>query len=42
MILIHDVETFTPDPAGRTDLLLAGTRIERMAPPSRSRASSPR
>lgn len=32
MILIHDVETFTPDPAGRTDLLLAGTRIERMAP----------
>ena len=32
MILIHDVETFTPDPAGRTDILLAGTRIERMAP----------
>ena len=32
MILIHDVETFTPDPAGRTDILLAGARIERMAP----------
>jgi beta-aspartyl-dipeptidase (metallo-type) len=32
MILIHDVETFTPEPAGRTDILLAGTRIERMAP----------
>lgn len=32
MILIQDVETFTPDPAGRTDLLLAGTRIERIAP----------
>lgn len=32
MILIQDVETFTPDPAGRTDLLLAGTRIERVAP----------
>lgn len=31
MIQIHDVETFTPDPAGRTDLLLAGARIERMA-----------
>jgi beta-aspartyl-dipeptidase (metallo-type) len=32
MILIQDVETFTPDPAGRTDLLLAGTRVERIAP----------
>ncbi|MHB1046876.1 MAG: beta-aspartyl-peptidase [Thermoanaerobaculia bacterium] len=32
MILIHDVETFTPDPAGRTDLLLAGTRVERVGP----------
>lgn len=31
MLLIRDVETFTPDPAGRTDLLLAGTRIERIA-----------
>lgn len=31
MILVQDVETFTPDPAGRTDLLLAGTRIERIA-----------
>ena len=25
MIPIHDVETFTPEPAGRMDLLLAGT-----------------
>jgi hypothetical protein len=41
MILIQDVETFTPDPAGRTDLLLAGTRIERIAPASRSRAGWP-
>lgn len=31
MLLIQDVETFTPDSAGRTDLLLAGTRIERIA-----------
>jgi beta-aspartyl-dipeptidase (metallo-type) len=31
MILIHDVETFTPDPAGRIDILLAGRQIERMA-----------
>ena len=31
MILIHDVETFTPDPAGRMDILLAGRQIERMA-----------
>ncbi len=31
MILVHDVETYAPDPAGRTDLLLAGTRIERIA-----------
>ncbi|MFN7989964.1 MAG: beta-aspartyl-peptidase [Thermoanaerobaculia bacterium] len=33
MIAIHDVETFTPEPAGRVDLLLAGTRVERIGPP---------
>ena len=32
MIVIHEVETFTPDPAGPSTLLLAGTRIERVAP----------
>jgi beta-aspartyl-dipeptidase (metallo-type) len=32
MIVIHDVETFTPDPAGRVDLLLAGTQVERIGP----------
>lgn len=32
MILNHEIETWTPDPAGRMDILLAGTRIERMAP----------
>lgn len=32
MILVHDVETFTPDPVGRADVLLAGSRVERVAP----------
>lgn len=32
MIVIHDVETHTPDPAGPSTLLLAGTRIERIGP----------
>lgn len=32
MIVIHDVETYTPDPVGPSTLLLAGTRIERISP----------
>jgi beta-aspartyl-dipeptidase (metallo-type) len=39
MLLLHDADLYTPAPAGRADILVAGGRIERLGPGIRLDAS---